>query len=273
MNCEFFNCLNIRRNGNLCATHYRQKLLGYGGTRVDQSEHQKCAVSHCSIPASTRSEGAYCQSHYQMQYRGIDPETRRSRTNGKSAATCWVDECSRGVTSKGLCNYHARRARGGMLDVPDELGVNLNGPCSFEGCGRPYITKGLCHSHYLQLQSGKGLSEIRDWGKYTKGEHICFLPKCRRVAVSTGLCVNHKKLQVQYKVSVGELIEIWTDPKCSNPGCGNTTRLHMDHDHTTGEFRALLCRGCNSALGMLKENPERMTGLREYIERFQGGTE
>lgn len=156
-----------------------------------------------------------------------------------------------------------------MLEVPDELGVVLNGPCTFEGCGRPYITKNLCHSHYTQLQSGKELTELRDWRKYSKGEHICALPKCHKAAISTGLCVNHKDLQAKYGVTPEELVDIWTDAVCSNPGCGTTTRLHMDHDHTTGEFRALLCNGCNTALGFLKENPERISGLRAYIERFQ----
>lgn len=272
MNCEFFNCENVRRTGNLCATHYQQKKRGYAETPVDHTEHQACAVSHCSISATTRAEGSYCSAHYQMQYRGVDPETRKARLSGKSDATCWVKECLKGVKSKGLCNYHARRARGGMLEVPEELGVKLNAPCSFEGCGRAYITKGLCHSHYLQLQSGRGLSELRDWGKYTKGEHICSLPNCRRVAVSTGLCDNHKSAQMKYKISVAEMNEIWANPECSNTGCENTTHLRMDHDHATGQFRSLLCNGCNTALGMLKEDAARISGLREYIERFQGGS-
>lgn len=75
-------------------------------------------------------------------------------------------------------------------------------------------------------------------------------------------------MQGQYGISPEQLIEIWKNPICSNPGCGNTTRLHMDHDHATGEFRALLCGGCNSALGFLKEDAARIAGLREYIERF-----
>jgi hypothetical protein len=43
----------------------------------------------------------------------------------------------------------------------------------------------------------------------------------------------------------------------------------MDHDHSTGRFRALLCGGCNSALGLLKESTERIQGLKKYIENVQ----
>lgn len=232
------------------------------------TEHPDCSVSHCRTPSTSRAEGSYCRAHYQMLYRGVNPESRIVRTAGKTVATCWVEKCSRRVDSKRLCNYHARRARGGRLIVPPELGIVLNGPCSFTGCDRPHITKGLCHSHYTQLQTGKELRELRDWGKYNKGEHICAINKCRKVAISSGLCVGHKSMQRQYGLSPERLIEIWKNPTCSNPGCENITRLHMDHDHSTGEFRALLCGGCNSALGFLKENPERISGLREYIERF-----
>lgn len=269
MTCKFFDCENSARNGDLCPTHYQQKLRGYAAAVADSTEHQACAVSHCDIPATTRAQGSLCRAHYQMQYRGVDPESRIARKSGKSQATCWVESCHRRVTSKGLCNSHGKLARAGRLEVPEHLGVVLNAPCSFEGCERPYITKGLCHTHYTQLQNGKELTEIRDWRKYHKGEHICEIPDCRRVAISTGMCGPHKSKQMDYKITKERMIEVWTNPRCSNPGCTNTTRLHMDHDHSTGEFRALLCSGCNSALGFLKENPERISGLREYINRFK----
>jgi hypothetical protein len=38
----------------------------------------------------------------------------------------------------------------------------------------------------------------------------------------------------------------------------------LDHCHVTGMPRAVLCARCNLALGMLKENPERIQALYEY---------
>ena len=44
--------------------------------------------------------------------------------------------------------------------------------------------------------------------------------------------------------------------------------LHVDHCHDTNIVRGLLCLGCNTALGALKEDPLRMRALETYINRF-----
>ena len=46
--------------------------------------------------------------------------------------------------------------------------------------------------------------------------------------------------------------------------------LDVDHDHTTGEVRALLCRNCNQGLGKFHENPELLTTAAAYLILGQG---
>lgn len=43
-------------------------------------------------------------------------------------------------------------------------------------------------------------------------------------------------------------------------------RLSVDHDHQTGDARALLCSSCNVALGRMDEDPERIRALADYAE-------
>jgi hypothetical protein len=50
---------------------------------------------------------------------------------------------------------------------------------------------------------------------------------------------------------------------------GEIRPLHVDHDHKTGEIRALLCNHCNTTLGSMNEDPERIRALAEYAEWCQ----
>jgi Recombination endonuclease VII len=41
----------------------------------------------------------------------------------------------------------------------------------------------------------------------------------------------------------------------------------IDHCHRTGSVRGLLCASCNSALGMVKDDPTILAALIEYLKR------
>lgn len=44
-------------------------------------------------------------------------------------------------------------------------------------------------------------------------------------------------------------------------------RLAIDHDHVTGAVRGLLCRACNTALGLLDDDIVRLARMRRYLRR------
>lgn len=46
----------------------------------------------------------------------------------------------------------------------------------------------------------------------------------------------------------------------------NTTPL-VDHCHVTGKVRGLLCKSCNTTLGMSHDNPQTLRRLAAYLER------
>jgi hypothetical protein len=45
------------------------------------------------------------------------------------------------------------------------------------------------------------------------------------------------------------------------------TGPHVDHSHTTGKIRGLLCGRCNRALGLFKENHEALAKASQYVLR------
>lgn len=48
--------------------------------------------------------------------------------------------------------------------------------------------------------------------------------------------------------------------------CQQKTKLHVDHDHATGEPRGLLCVRCNTALGSFGDNPRMLLRAIKYLK-------
>ena len=44
-------------------------------------------------------------------------------------------------------------------------------------------------------------------------------------------------------------------------------KLSIDHDHSTGKVRGVLCYACNKALGMFYDKPERLEKAAEYLRK------
>lgn len=55
--------------------------------------------------------------------------------------------------------------------------------------------------------------------------------------------------------------------------CGDDRKPCVDHCHKTDIVRGVLCGGCNTSLGQLKEDPKIIRALADYIERTKDGCE
>lgn len=58
---------------------------------------------------------------------------------------------------------------------------------------------------------------------------------------------------------------------CGNPETdirnGEVCNLAVDHNHETGEVRGLLCRSCNTALGLLKDDVTILKAAIDYLNK------
>lgn len=149
--------------------------------------------------------------------------------------------------------------------------------CEILECSEPIRVKGMCSYHY-----GKDY-RIKTRTTDTMYFDICPTNNCgRRKLASAAVCKRCGQLAWRYSLEKHSVPVLFAEENyvCQNPGCDSTEGLCMDHDHAccpTGKFpqskkvscgvcvRGWLCRTCNTALGLLKEDPRRIEGLLEYL--------
>lgn len=63
----------------------------------------------------------------------------------------------------------------------------------------------------------------------------------------------------------GGVCAVCKRPESTKHGSG-TRRLSVDHCHATGKVRGLLCRACNTAAGLLRDDFAVIKSLLSYLE-------
>ena len=72
------------------------------------------------------------------------------------------------------------------------------------------------------------------------------------------------KITAMYGISLDEYDRRMSTSDCCE-NCGTSEDLVYDHDHTTMEFRGVLCSSCNRSLGQLGDTAECVQRLLNYL--------
>ena len=72
-----------------------------------------------------------------------------------------------------------------------------------------------------------------------------------------------------YGVSVEEALDYMNTTNCDCCGKHLVDKRHtyIDHSHTTGEIRGVLCMSCNSGIGFLGDNVEGLQQALNYLTK------
>ncbi len=103
----------------------------------------------------------------------------------------------------------------------------------------------------------------------TRKNYICVSCVRKRVKETRGnKGFNQKSYDLNRHYGITEevysLIKDNQNSKCKI--CKEESLLVVDHNHYTGEVRGLLCRNCNSALGLFKDSKEILLNAFDYLE-------
>lgn len=111
--------------------------------------------------------------------------------------------------------------------------------------------------------------------------------ECRRCLLSRNKkwrnATNHKRKEncLRAGITVERYNELLTaqDGRCAVCRKSETAlrngvvkSLAIDHDHITGRIRGLLCARCNTALGLLADNPDLLIELSIYLQVLSAET-
>lgn len=80
--------------------------------------------------------------------------------------------------------------------------------------------------------------------------------------------IKNKKamMKMKYNLSLSTLAEMKEAQSSKCLICKEEKELVVDHCHSSGRVRGLLCRTCNSGLGMFKDNLLFLKSAMEYLE-------
>lgn len=87
---------------------------------------------------------------------------------------------------------------------------------------------------------------------------------CRR-------CRNDYRLKQLYGISADEHAALLNRYENSCGACYSKKDPNVDHDHTTGVVRGVLCGDCNRALGLLRDDESVIAGLLAYLKAARRG--
>lgn len=110
---------------------------------------------------------------------------------------------------------------------------------------------------------------------YTKGLKKC--AKCKRIKRLIGFNRNATQKDgltsfcklCARKISQLHKYGVYVDKNSMCEVCGSTSALSIDHDHTTGKFRGILCQLCNAFIGMAEDNVDILKSAAIYLNRHK----
>lgn len=195
-------------------------------------------------------------------------ETRRQAPKpAKEREICSVEKCRKEVRTNGLCKQHYTRwYRSGDPMVLKRAAGSCPPDCE-------------CDRHNAKRGTRIPSLPCRRCG-VVRMVHPCYGPEGQQTQKFCGQpCWREwQRDQALARRAAGNtkawdmsLIEFQERLAAQGGKCAICTKsitgrdIHRDHDHTTGEWRGLLCNNCNRGLGHFQDDPALLMKAAEYV--------
>lgn len=265
--CDIDTCLAVSTKSGFCEKHYRtmrrKGLLGWDGAFCNSEDE-------CKNPALSKG---LCNKHYNQKR--------------KEGTQCSVDGCVKVVLGNGLCSAHYKRMK--LYGDVNAYNKPVRQECKVQGCEEKQAAHELCDTHYRRFKKIGRDCIIDESFVYDPAKYYRICDWCGNQMISdekilkmfcTDDCAKHKEkyrsrnrhLLRQFDLTVDEWDDLFESQNeccgiCKQTDPGNGKEFAVDHNHETGAVRGILCSGCNTGIGLLKDDPETLRSAIAYLEK------
>lgn len=275
--CSVEGCERRYYGSGLCNMHWLRLRRTGDLDRGRPERPSTCIVDGCERAHYGKG---YCRMHLRRVTLTGDPgDPRPIREQPK--ALCAIEGCDRERRRGGWCEGHWRRWKKkgdpGTHPVAPLRGSSFpkGGPCPF--CDKVLMSRHTLRAHVMNFhadQCGFECPEchLRFYEERGLNSHRAFKhPDADRPDTQDiqrrNQRYNLRKFGLTPEAYVA-LVEAQGGgcAVCGVERCGDGRRLHVDHDHTTGRVRGVLCAECNTSLGKMRDDPSLLRRLADYAE-------
>lgn len=177
---------------------------------------------------------------------------------------CIFNSCKKKAIAKQYCDMHYRRFK--KFGDPSKVITFVPKKCLDSNCDRESKSKGYCDMHYRRLKKTGTTKLLKDTLN-------CTISDCQNKHVAKGFCRQHYEMNRQKMIIDDKTKEMIKNHSGICDICGSNRAGYgrrgfcIDHDHSTGLVRGLLCQKCNIGLGNFNDSPDLLNKAILYLKK------
>jgi hypothetical protein len=261
--CSIPDCDELVHAKGLCTKHYYRELRT-GSTEGRPAEYQPkaCAVGNCQNMAVARD---MCQKHYMRWQRHAHVlETQPADWGSREKHPLYT-------TWNSLLRYNRANTCERWYDLWQFVAdIGNSRPSIGHLLKRKDDALPFSATNFYWL--APSVSSLDDDAKARHNDYR------RAWYAANADKVQDAEMQKRYGIGFDDYKRMFEaqDGKCAICRCEEArvdhrtkkiSRMAVDHDHTTGAVRGLLCHHCNVSLGGFKDDPNRLEAALAYLKR------
>lgn len=244
--CSISGCNKQSFRGELCEPHYRADML---------AKRPPCSVPNCGQPQKNLKLQLCNRHEFRARKHGSVAQTRPTDWGSRETHELYSTWC-----------WHKRKGAAGMCEEWRNnfwaFANAIESKPANHTLRRPNTKQPLSASNWEwkeSIPSQDKAAYSRQWIRQNPRQ-----AKSIQLKKMYGITIDQYEAMF---LAQNNVCAICFKSEQSKDKDGGARGMPVDHCHTTGEVRGLLCTSCNRALGMFKDNVDNLRSAIKYLEQ------